>query len=688
MTDTRALECDLIMKGGVTSGLVYPGAIARIARDYRICSIGGTSAGAIAAAATAAMEYGLRTGNNPDARVQLAEIPSELGTATSAGTALLQQLFAAEAGTRRLLDAALTAIARGWPAGVWRLGREAILAAAAAFAVIGWLAWPHGALFALAAASGVALPLLLAGLWFTLKRGANAIRDNGMGLATGMAASGAMIGRTPTPALTAWLHSRLQSLAGLPPDAPLTFGMLWTLDPQAQPGSLGKREIDLVLVTSDLSRMQSASFPFLPQNHRMFIDREEWRSLFPAAVLEAIEAKAWPTSAEKPTLPADLGYDEADLRAAAAALAPDHPGLMERLRLLPKARDLPIVVAARASMAFPGLFTPLPFWLLRWVGDDGSRRPVLSRVLLSDGGITSNFPIHLFDAAVPSRPTFALNLLYPGDEVGEERPSAGKGATEDARRAPEAVHMLAGTTAETGDPGFADLYMPTDNLGWVNFYKAQASGSGIAQIAGLLMRVVETARTWGDVSLYNQPGMRDRIVHIRLSGHEGGFNLDMPAPVITGLAAKGALAAEVLARRFDPVSPADPLSGGGPVLLGWHNHRFVRLRAWLSAQELYGHRLQDSWSRVNDPARPQSVPALADLLARARGTMPPGQGGTPIGYSQDLTRRQRVHMAAMVGNITGLVPATPKDSAIAGAPRPASVLRLRPAGADPLASKP
>ena len=40
----RHQECDLIMKGGVTSGLVYPGAI-----------------GAVAAAA---MEYGLRTGRN------------------------------------------------------------------------------------------------------------------------------------------------------------------------------------------------------------------------------------------------------------------------------------------------------------------------------------------------------------------------------------------------------------------------------------------------------------------------------------------------------------------------------------------------------------------------------------------------------------------------------------------------
>ena len=51
-------QCDLIMKGGVTSGVVYPPAILELAKDYRFRSVGGTSAGAIAAAAAAAAEYG------------------------------------------------------------------------------------------------------------------------------------------------------------------------------------------------------------------------------------------------------------------------------------------------------------------------------------------------------------------------------------------------------------------------------------------------------------------------------------------------------------------------------------------------------------------------------------------------------------------------------------------------------
>src|SRR5467141_4181901 len=48
-------NCDLVMKGGVTSGVVYPKAIFELSKEYRFSSIGGTSAGAIAAVATAAL---------------------------------------------------------------------------------------------------------------------------------------------------------------------------------------------------------------------------------------------------------------------------------------------------------------------------------------------------------------------------------------------------------------------------------------------------------------------------------------------------------------------------------------------------------------------------------------------------------------------------------------------------------
>ena len=47
--------CDLVLKGGITSGVVYPRAISRLARNYQIKGVGGTSAGAIAAAFAAAV---------------------------------------------------------------------------------------------------------------------------------------------------------------------------------------------------------------------------------------------------------------------------------------------------------------------------------------------------------------------------------------------------------------------------------------------------------------------------------------------------------------------------------------------------------------------------------------------------------------------------------------------------------
>ena len=42
-------QCDLIMKGGLASGVVYGSAVNHLAKSYRFRDIAGTSAGAIAA---------------------------------------------------------------------------------------------------------------------------------------------------------------------------------------------------------------------------------------------------------------------------------------------------------------------------------------------------------------------------------------------------------------------------------------------------------------------------------------------------------------------------------------------------------------------------------------------------------------------------------------------------------------
>ena len=68
--------CDVVMKGGITSGVVYPAAVGELAGKYRFRSIGGTSAGAIAAALTAAAELG--RGSPGGGFNRLARLPDEL----------------------------------------------------------------------------------------------------------------------------------------------------------------------------------------------------------------------------------------------------------------------------------------------------------------------------------------------------------------------------------------------------------------------------------------------------------------------------------------------------------------------------------------------------------------------------------------------------------------------------------
>ena len=74
----RLLPCDVVMKGGVTSGVVYPPAVSELAKTYRFMNIGGTSAGAIAAVCTAAAERARQNGN-AQAFSALDQLSQELG---------------------------------------------------------------------------------------------------------------------------------------------------------------------------------------------------------------------------------------------------------------------------------------------------------------------------------------------------------------------------------------------------------------------------------------------------------------------------------------------------------------------------------------------------------------------------------------------------------------------------------
>ena len=95
---TPLLECDLVMKGGITSGVVYPLAVCELATVYRLRSVGGSSAGAIAAAAAACAELGRADGGFE----KLARLPQQLTEPVEGENSRLFTLFQPQPTMRRL----------------------------------------------------------------------------------------------------------------------------------------------------------------------------------------------------------------------------------------------------------------------------------------------------------------------------------------------------------------------------------------------------------------------------------------------------------------------------------------------------------------------------------------------------------------------------------------------------------
>jgi hypothetical protein len=188
----------------------------------------------------------------------------------------------------------------------------------------------------------------------------------------------------------------------------------------------------------------------------------------------------------------------------------------------------------------------------------------------SDGGIASNFPIHLFDAPLPVWPTFAINLVYP--------------KTDDTKRMP---------VSSTGDPAKDAVWLPPDNRhGWQRTFQAIAGKTAFVEVGSFLASIVATMQNWRDLLLARAPGYRDRIVHVSLSPTEGGMNLNMDKDVLGLIARKGTAAGE----RFAEFS--------------FDNHYWIRWRNVASALQRYVAgiaRASDSQPVIKDNANAYST---------------------------------------------------------------------------------
>jgi predicted acylesterase/phospholipase RssA len=515
--------CDLIMKGGITSGVVYPLAIVELARHYRFKNIGGTSAGAIAAAGLAAAEYRRLTAKSADGFVKLTDLPGELGKQID-GTSMLAGLLQPQRTTRPLFNVFLAAIKQ-------RGARRKIAAIAAALlrnfplAAFAGAAIPAGIGALLLVTTNVSLPLLITAVFFQIAlvligasigvglavtlRTLTAVPRNLFGLCTGREEAG---GRAP--ALTNWLEAFIDDVAfGGPVSAPLTFG---ALKAAGYGPDLG---INLQMVTTNLALSRPETLP--RSTHGLWFRQSEIEQLFSPRIVQHLVGKA--------RTPKDKQREKI---ARSAGLLP-----------LPLEDDIPVVVGARMSLSFPILLSAVPLYAF----DSSFQKPQLTRCWYSDGGITSNLPIHFFDQIIPRWPTFAFNLTgfhpeHPYDPKDESK----------------------------------NIWLPSTNLAGQQPRMAwpDEDKEGRKRLAHFFGAIQETMHSWRDNIQVTAPGFRDRIAHIKLQPNEGGLNLTMQASVIKALGLRGEFAAAELVRRYSD----KPLPG---TQLTWDNHRWIRLRTAL-----------------------------------------------------------------------------------------------------------
>ncbi len=706
------LECDIVMAGGVTSGIIYPGAVAVISQRYAFRSIGGTSVGAIAASATAAAEYGRLTGRNPRSFERLAELSKTLSDTAGDGHSRLFHLFTPEPATKPLL-ALVTPLFGGGGifkqlTGILRTTLKAWQIALAVAFISVLLLWTLYALIyqghSYTTASGIAASLigivaalaLLAVVWvialvgMLIYRWLPAWQNNGYGICTGGSQFGpaAKPDQPPFDGLSLWMHKIVQEAAGRTAnDDPMTFGDLWgaaSSDPQRQTDPYKPRAIDLSMVTSDISRNRTVQLPFMETPSPVYVDRHVLARYLPDSVVAWMAAHPGEND------------DRFELK----------PGVFR----LPLPHDLPLGFAARLSLSFPVLLSAFPLLTPDFSAQKTAAGKIpLRNLWLSDGGLTSNFPVHFFDSPVPSRPTFCLNLIDydastadgaaadPSAEQATERPKD-SGSAAAGKPISQPRSELRKTSARPERSPARDPLPNDDVWGFISmadgnrippppFTAFDAPGAGLLPFFKALLN---TARFWSDNQMLIAPGVRDRVVNIGLLDTEGGLNLDMPAKTIDGLNFRGRAAGMLISARYDPAALIDPETGQ-PNHEIFANHRWVRFRNFMAAFEDMSRRFVLSRRASDKAAAARNESQLAQMIA---GTAP-----EKLGYPAPVSARDyyRTTTQGFEDFATGMAKATEADAHATfdaprafsekgatnppgAAPRPKMRFRLRPLG--------
>lgn len=631
--DRPTKECDLVMKGGITSGIVYPPLVLKLKDTYRFRSVGGTSAGAIAAAATAAAEFGREAGGFE----KLAALNEELG-----GTDFLRNLFQPSQETRPLMETAFAIMSlkkaplpenkdQARPGNFGRL-RELFTFLDETLARPD-LPYDKGSSIGFIAAFGVALFISVIALFVLLLRamltgedsfwwlsfvpllallgplvtlGSKAggivysvralydiltkkVTANGFGFCTGL--KDRNMPQDPE-VLTDWLHARIDDMAGIKERSldrhkdgykPLTFGDLKNKKfgdkrdavKEAEKNKDRKEEnISLRMVTSNLNQNQPFVLPF-KDDHGLFFNRQEFEKLFPPDVVDYLVRLS--DQYRRNALETAAKRDKKQRTKYDLYTPP------EGFHFFPEADDLPVIIATRMSLSFPILLSAVPLHTIksrRWKSDAPGKleKGHLQVNWFSDGGICSNFPIHFFDSWLPSRPTFGVNLTALPDE-GLKAPASNEHdpKSQEVRKEYVTVTSCPDPAADNPDPEIYDaIYLPKAGHVLATEYIPLTKGSPPApNLLKFLWAIFSTAQNYRDNAQSMLPSYRERIVQIRLSEDEGGLNLAMPSSTIENVMEKGKSAGELL-KNFD-----------------FEVHQWVRFRVLMKQMEFSLNKLDD-----------------------------------------------------------------------------------------------
>ncbi len=611
MTDKPKRYCDLVMKGGITSGVAYPLASVELAKHFTLRNIGGTSVGAIAAAFAAAAEHA--RGKRGAGFEALEKLPAWFAERTPDGKTNLFALFRPDPSTAPLFNLFQSHMRTR---GQSRLNRAIKVARASivGFPLQAALGAMPGLVLAaamLAFGNGIALAVSLAGAALMVGAGAmlmagraagrvlrKDVPENFYGICSGAAPPGPGEG----PALTEWIADTIDRIAGRDPakDPPLTFGDLLGDDPETG--------VNLQMMTTNLTQGRPMRVPFddpgMKGIGQYYFDPEEMRRLFPERIVEWMISHA--AQAGQTQLPTNL------------------------IRL-PKARDLPVVVAVRLSVSYPLLLSAVPLYTHDWTRERAKDRLQPDRCWFSDGGLSSNFPVHMFDNPLPRWPTFAINFRPPHPDMPDE---------------------LVWMPKSNRDRGIAI---------WNRFDAGRKPTLG-----GFLSTIKDVTQNWSDNEQVRVPGFRDRIVHITLKPGEGGVNLDMPPEMILDIGERGRIAGQTLAERF----------ASGPqweVAEAWEAHRWVRFRSSMYALEGALRNFEKGLREILPGDKPYE-----DLAARAKGQPPlafPWWNEKQQRFALDSTKalREIVAMWRLPHQTFG-----PADSDDPGPPEPTPEMRIVP----------